>query len=78
MSGTLTRVHSVVDGEIAADHVGAGSGSVLRQFVRLVLDVSGVFPVVHADSASIAVTGSVCLEERIRPVTALAEACVSD
>lgn len=72
----LARVHSVVDGEVTADHVGTGSGSVLRQFVRLILDIIGaILPVVHADSAAVAVTGSVCLEKRVWPVTAVAEAC---
>lgn len=74
LPGTLARVHAVVHGEVAADHVGSRGSSVLGQLVRLVLHVGRVFPVVHSYRAAVAQSGAVSLEEWIRPVTALTEA----
>lgn len=73
LTGSLAWIHAIVDGEVAANHVSPGGCSILGQFVRLVLNVSRVLPVVDPDCASIAVTGSICLEERFGPMTALAK-----
>ena len=74
LTGPLTGIHAVIHGEVAADHVGASGGSVLRQLIRLVFDICGVLPVVHTNSASVAIASAEGLEERFWPVTALAEA----
>lgn len=71
----LARVHAVVDGKVAANHVGAGCGSVACQLVRLVGGVGRVFAIVDADGAGEAATGTVAFVERVGPMAALAEAC---
>jgi hypothetical protein len=45
----LSGVHTVVYGEVAADHVGSCGGGVLCQFFAFVFDIGAVFPVVYAD-----------------------------
>lgn len=71
----LTRVHAIIDGEIAADHVGTSGSGILRQFVGFVFNIRGVFPVVHSHSASVAIASAEGLEEGLWPIAALAKAC---
>lgn len=59
LARTLTGVHSVIDGEVAADHVGPSSSGVLCQLIRLVINIRGVLPVIHTDGASVAVASAV-------------------
>jgi len=75
LTWALARVHPIVDGEVAADHVGASGSGILGQFVGFVLNVCGVFPIVHSHSASVAIASGEGLEERFGPIAALAKAC---
>ncbi len=70
----LAGVHAVVDGEVAADHVGARGGRVAGQLVRLAGRLARVLAVVDADGAGVAVAGLIALVGRFRPVSSLAEA----
>ena len=74
-AGRGRRVHAVVDGEVAADHVGTRRGRVLGQLGRLVLNIGVVLAVVDAHHAGEALAGAECLELGLRPVAPLAEAC---
>lgn len=57
VAGFLSRVHAVVDGEVATDHVGSRGGGVARQSFRCVaLTVRAVLAVVDADDAGVTVT----------------------
>lgn len=67
--------HAIVDREVAADHISPGSSSVLGQLVTLIIDVCRVFSVVDTNRTPVTVTGSVCLEKRVGPVSPLAKAC---
>lgn len=69
---SLARIHAVIDGEVAADHVGLRSSSILGQLIRMVFTICRVFAVVHANRAHVAVASTERLEERIWPVTTLA------
>jgi hypothetical protein len=75
LTRSLTRVHAIVDGEVAAYHVSTSSRSILCQLVGFVVNISGVFPVIDPNGASVAVGCSICLKERVWPVTSLAKAC---
>ena len=71
---SLAGIHAVVDGKVAADHVGASGGGIAGELVRLVLGVGGVFAVVDADGAGVALAGAVAFVQRVGPVAALAQA----
>lgn len=47
-----SRVHAIVDGEVAADEVGMHGGILARQRLRRVQSVRLVFAVVHAHAAA--------------------------
>lgn len=62
LSRALTGIPAVVDGEVAANHVGTSGSRIFGELIRFVVDVSGVLAVVHSDCGAIAVTGLVRLE----------------
>ena len=89
----MTRgIHTVVDGEVAADEIGAHGGVFAGQGLGLVDYVGLVFAVVDADDAGVAGVGDYCsgfcgccwwwggygvgFVEGVGPVAALAEAWV--
>jgi hypothetical protein len=75
LAGSLTRVHAIVDREVAAYHVSPSCRSILRQLVGFIINIGGVLSVIDPDGASVAVACPVRLEERVWPVTPLAKTC---
>lgn len=68
-----SRIHAVVDGEVAADQIGAHGGILARQNVVLKDGVGLVFAVVDADDAGIPACASKRLIERLRPAATSTE-----
>lgn len=68
------RVHAIVDGEVAADHVRAHGGVLLGQLLGFADGVGLVFAVVDAHDAGVAIGTRVGFVERVRPAATAAEA----
>jgi hypothetical protein len=54
LSGTLARHHSIIGGEVPADHVGFHGGAFHGELWRLVCNLGGILPVVHTHFTVIA------------------------
>lgn len=74
-TGPLAGEHAVVDGEVAADHVGFLGGAVAGEGFAAVGDFGAVFAVVDADFAVVAGAGAEGFVEGFGPLAALADAC---
>lgn len=75
LAWSLAGEHAVVDGEVAADHVGFLGGAVAGECFGGVGHFGRVFAVVDADFAVVTVAVAVGLVERVGPLAALAHAC---
>ena len=75
MALSLARIHSVVDGEVPTDHVGAGGCCVASQLIRLVFHIRRILPVVDPNGAGVALPRSIAFVKRIGPVAAVAQPC---
>jgi hypothetical protein len=75
-AGFLSRVHAIVDGKVAANHIGACGGGVTSEcFGGIVLTFSAVFAVVDPDYTGVTVASDRWSEHGLRPMSAFAETC---
>ena len=74
LTWSLSRVVSVIGGEVPTDHVCLDSSAIASQLFRCVGHIGAVLAVVDADFAVEAVSVLVGFVVRIRPVTTLANA----
>jgi len=72
LAGSLSGVHSVIGGEVPADHERFHSCAVLGQLRCLVGDIGGVLPAIHCNLAIKAVAVAIRFVMRVGPLTALA------
>lgn len=68
------RVHAVVDGEIAADEVGAHGGALARKRLVAAGTVCSVLAVIDTHGACVSAATSVGVVDWFGPVAAAAEA----
>lgn len=71
-----SRVHAVIDGEVAADQVGAHRGTFASECFTTTDSICLVFAIVNANNARVAAGVGKRVVSGLRPVAAAAEAWV--